>query len=117
MHTHNPKIAMVKHRVNTLVELFDLGIPRDAVTADQMRRIRAITITTLALFGIGAPTAFQFLRLELPDLALATVCTIAAGSLNLLLLRVTRRPLIAGHLGLVILASMLTTSNIATGGF
>jgi signal transduction histidine kinase len=102
--------------LETIGEFFELGIPRGAVSADELRRIRIIGITTLAMCLVGLPGLVQFWWLGLPALSVASLCAMLAGAANLYALRVLRRPALAGHVGLVILGSMLVTAIGFTGG-
>jgi signal transduction histidine kinase len=105
-------------RTFVMDEIVDLGIPEDAVRDEDMRRVRIISITTLGLCVVaGVPAIIQFRLLGLSHLAIAGGVTIAAALANLLLLRALRRPILAAHLGLAVLGSLLVFSNVATGGF
>ncbi len=105
-------------RTFVMDEIVDLGIPEDAVRDEDMRRVRIISITTLGLCVVaGIPAIIQFRLLGLSHLAIAGGVTIAAALANLLLLRALRRPILAAHLGLAVLGSLLVFSNVATGGF
>jgi signal transduction histidine kinase len=109
-----PKLGQ---KLDNAAEIFDLGIPKHSVPADEMRRIRIICITTLAMFIIGVPSVIQFWHIDVPHLAMAVAGTMIAGAANLLLLRVTQNAQLGGHLGLVILTSMFICSSLSTGGF
>jgi signal transduction histidine kinase len=97
-------------------EFFELGIPSGSVSADDLRRIRIIGITTTAMCLAGIPGLFQFWWIGTPALSLAALGAMLAGIANLYALRALRRPSLAGHVGLVILASMVATAIGLTGG-
>jgi signal transduction histidine kinase len=99
-------------------EVVDLGISGDAVGPEDMRRIRIISITTIALCVVaGVPAVVQFIVLDMWNMTSAIVATMGAAVANLLLLRVRRRPRLSAHLGLAILGSLLVMSNVMSGGF
>jgi signal transduction histidine kinase len=99
-------------------EVFDLGIPKDAVRPEDMRRIRILSITTLFLaLSAGLPAIGQFVVLGLHQLAVACVFTVVAAIGNLFLLRTLRRPNLCAHLALANLGLFLVLSNTTTGGF
>ncbi len=100
-----------------LIAIFDLGIAPGVVPPEEMRRIRIIGICTLSICVLGPPYVLQFWRLGLPEVALATALNVLAAAANLVLLRVRRNPLLAGHIAISILAAQLIISNIPTGGF
>jgi signal transduction histidine kinase len=107
-------------KLKTLVanEIIDLGVPKDAVRPEDMRRIRIISITTIGLCSvIGVPAYLQFLQFEMPVMTSLIIFTMIAAIGNLLLLRSNRNPHLAAHLAVGILASILLASSMMTGGF
>ena len=104
-------------RQDRLLELFDLGIRADQVSADEMRRIRILSVVTLAMMGMGV---FHFVRhwqLGVYEMCAALTFTVALALANLALLRVTLRPTPAAHIAIADLTAMLIFSNYVTGGF
>jgi len=112
-----PRFRKLKHRLDRAAEAFDLGIPKGTVPPDEMRRIRILCITTLAMFVVAVPSAVQFFSIGVPHLAMAVAIAVAVGAANLVLLRLTRDPEICGHIGLSVLAAMFVCASLATGGF
>ena len=99
-------------------QIIDLGVAGDVVGPEEMRRIRIISITTLGLCSVaGVPAYLQFLQLGMPFMTSLIAFTMTAAVGNLLLLRANRNPHLAAHLGVGILASLLITSSVITGGF
>jgi hypothetical protein len=99
-------------------EVIDLGVPKDAVRSEDLRRIRLISITTIGLvLAAGFPAALQFSRLDMPYMTALIGVTIAGAIGNLFLLRKRRNPKISAHIGVALLASLLLASNVITGGF
>jgi signal transduction histidine kinase len=105
-----------KKPLETAGEFFELGIPRGSVSADELRRVRIIGITTLAMCLIGLPGLYQFWRVGLPIVSIASLCAMAASAANLYALRLHRRPSLAGHVGLLILGLILAAAIASSGG-
>lgn len=95
----------------------DLGIQRESVSAEQMRQIRVIAITSMAVCVVGFTSAVQFGRLGLHDNALATLIAIGLGLVNLCLLRATRNPVLCGHVAVALFALIININSAATGGY
>ena len=51
--------------------IFELGVPVDAVDRDTRRRIRLLSIATLAMFTVGIPSAQRYAGLGLDHIAAA----------------------------------------------
>ncbi|MBW2383644.1 MAG: GAF domain-containing protein [Deltaproteobacteria bacterium] len=100
-----------------LLELLDLGIRADQVSADEMRRIRILSVVTLAMMGMGVFHFVLHWRLGVYEMCAALTFTIALALANLALLRVTLRPTPAAHIAIADLTAMLIFSNYITGGF
>lgn len=99
-------------------ELVDLGIPDGALSPEDMRRTRIISITALGLCTLaGIPCIVQFTRLGLRPVAALIALAIGVSLLNLLLLRAFRRPRLAAHVSMGILAWLFSSASIFTGGF
>jgi signal transduction histidine kinase len=98
-------------------EFLELGIPRESVSVEQMRQIRIIAITTLAVCGVGLPSVLQFISIDMKANALATLVAIGLGFANLGLLRATRNPLLCGHVGVALFALITVVDSSATGGY
>jgi signal transduction histidine kinase len=103
--------------MSRLLDRLDLGIDPSEVPAATMRRIRIIGIATVALCGLGLPTIAQYWHLGVPSVCIGVVITMAAALINLEVLRHSRRPIVAGHVAVGLLASLLVFSNLHTGGF
>jgi len=112
------RIARVLEQVleHALVAL-ELGVPRDSVTPVRRRRIRILSIATAAMLAIGIVSVIHYGGLGLRELAMAQVLTMIAALANLALMRATLRPELCGQIGMGLLASLLTFSNLTTGGF
>jgi signal transduction histidine kinase len=99
-------------------EIVDLGIPGGALSPEDMRRTRIISITSICMCAFaGVPTMVQFVHLDMPLLFGLVVMAVTAAMVNLFALRVLRRPRVAAHVGIAILGSLLVASNSMTGGF
>ncbi len=93
------------------------GIEPSEVSPEFMRRIRLITIMSVAFSLVGIPFFFQYLSMGVPIIAAGVVVSILIGVLNLWLLRRFRRPELCGHIGTLIVYFMLVLSNCVSGGF
>jgi signal transduction histidine kinase len=100
-----------------LLELFDLGIPANAVAPDEMRRIRILSVATLAMVGVGVLYFVRHWQLGIYEMCAALTFTMGLALANLALLRLTHRPTPAAHIAIAALAVLLVFSNYITGGF
>ena len=93
------------------------ALERDLTLEDRRHRIRVLQIATLALCGVGALSVHQYWILGAPEMCLALLIAMAAGVVNLFLLRWTRRDFLCGQLALAILTSLLVYLSAMSGGF
>jgi len=100
-----------------LDRLIDLGLDARSVNPGLMRRIRVVSLGTQAMVLCGGPFLIANWLWGSPALGWATLATIAAAELNLLLLRRTRRPTLCGNLAIAMLWSLLIFHNVFLGGF
>lgn len=98
-------------------EFFEIGIPRESVSVEEMRQIRIIAITTFAVCVVAIPSVAQFVNLDMPINAIATMVAILFGFGNLGLLRWTRNPILCGHIGVALFAMITIVDSAATGGY
>ncbi len=110
-------MSFLRRQFESVNRIFDLGIDPDEVGAEVHRRVRLVSIATLAMFLVGFPALLQWVVLDVPAMVVGVAVTIAAAAGNLVLLRKTRQPRLAGHLALVCLASLLIFSQFVAGGF
>ncbi len=97
--------------------VFDLGADLTRLETEERRRIRLVTLGSLAVMAVGIPAAAQYAILGAPGLGAALVVAIALAGANLIALRRTLRPRLHGHLGLAIMACCLTLVSLGSGGF
>ena len=99
-------------------EIIDLGIPEGALSPEDMRRTRVLSITSLLIVGLlGLPFVAVFQLVGLETLTVLLVASMTAAIGNLLVLRARREPRQAAHVGIGILGFQLAVSNCFTGGF
>jgi signal transduction histidine kinase len=105
-------------RIHQLLAITDLGIAADSVRAEDIRRIRVISIATIAMSTVIAiPSIAHHLYLGMVGLSMVIGATVIAAIGNLLHLRKTRNPGPAGHVAIGLLSCLMLVSNINTGGF
>jgi len=86
-------------------------------TRDLERKRLSIQIGTIAMFGVGIPSAIRYWTLGLPLLTCTLVLTMSACAANLLWLRRGAPVRLAGNVAVGMLFALLTFSISASGGF
>jgi signal transduction histidine kinase len=104
-------------RTSPLASVLALGIDPARISADSLRRIRVLAGATFLLIGTGILHAIEFTLLGVPEIAVAISLTTVLALGNLALLRRTQEPRIGAHIGLALLAGLLTFGISRTGGF
>jgi two-component system NtrC family sensor kinase len=105
-------------RFNQMFAITDLGIDADSVRPEDLRRIRVISIVTLAMSTVIAiPIIAHYVHLGMESLSILVLATVVAALGNLAHLRKTRRPGPAGQVAVGLLSCLMFFSNINTGGF
>jgi signal transduction histidine kinase len=97
--------------------MLELGIDRRCVSGETLRRVRLVSVATLAWMAIAPIAAAQYLLIGLPMAAVAIGIASVGAIVNLVWLRRTRRPHRAGHIGLALAAAMLVFNTALGGGF
>ena len=92
-------------------------IPTDVATLEEERRIRVLTIVTLALVVMMPFFVYQYIDLGVPSVSVAVVIVSIAGLLNLVLARRRRSSQLGGWIATSILLALLVFSNLQSGGF
>jgi signal transduction histidine kinase len=99
------------------LEGLDLGVDRTRVAPAELRRIRIVSGATLAMVAIGIPSAAQYFRVGVLREGITLWAIVLAALVNLVVLRRTLRPQLAGHIALVLLCCAQVMSILGTGGF
>jgi signal transduction histidine kinase len=106
-----------QNTLNHFSQAVSLGLDDGAsLSAEELRRVRLLTLTTLALGLIGVPVIIQFIKLGLPLISGSIGLAILCGVLNLEFMRRSRRTWLCGHLAMAILAAVLALPTAALGG-
>jgi diguanylate cyclase (GGDEF)-like protein len=95
----------------------DSGLAPGSVPPSMLERIRVVNSATLAVIVIGVVALAQYALLGLSVMVLAVCISVLLGVANLLLLRKTHEPQLAGHVALTTLFLLLLCSNLHSGGF
>ncbi len=96
---------------------FELGVPEGRVDRDTRRRIRLLSIATLAMCLVGIPSAERYAALGFTAIGVAHLAAILVAVGNLALLRRTLRPDPHAHVALAILTTLLVLGSWVSGGF
>jgi diguanylate cyclase (GGDEF)-like protein len=97
--------------------LTQAGLTVGDVDAEALRRVRVVSVATLALVALAVPTAVMFFALGAHWMAVAVAATCAVCLANLLVLHWTRRPLLAGHIGTAGFYALLVLANLEASSF
>jgi signal transduction histidine kinase len=100
-----------------LGELAAIGIDPTTLPPDDMRRVRVVSLTTVAMCVLGLVSCVQFLRMSMPLTAAAVAGAVAAGLANLLVLRAWPQRAIGGHLAMGVYAAIIAITSAAVGGY
>jgi len=100
-----------------LAALLDLGLRPASVPPDEMRRIRILSVATLAMIAMGLAYIVDHWFTGLHQLCFAIAVAITGAIANLAVLRATRRPVPCAHVAIALLFGVLSYSSWNSGGF
>ncbi len=97
--------------------LRDSGLEPGSVPPVALERIRVVNTATLSIIGIGVLAVLQYAWMGLVAMVLVVAGAQLLGVLNVVVLRQTRDPALAGHAATTLLFVVLLASNVVSGGF
>lgn len=98
-------------------DLRDSGLATGSVPGPTLERVRVVNTATLAILALGAVALGQYVWLGIPAMIAAVSGALVLGVANVLLLRRTQKPDLAGHVAAAVLFALLLCSNLHSGGF
>ena len=97
--------------------LRDGGLAPGSVPAAVLEQIRIVNTATVAIIVIGLGALVQYITIGLLPMVLAVLAAVTIGIGNIVLLRATHEPWLAGHVAQLTLFALLVCSNLHSGGF
>ena len=95
----------------------DVGIDASALEPAEMRRLRTVSIGSLALVVFGIPFVAHFAMLGMTQVAALIALTVLIACSNLVLLGRKRSIELCGHIAVAVFYVVLLVTNASAGGF
>ena len=93
------------------------SLVRDPSDVEDVRRAQVVVVGSTLLVIVGVAFVIRYAALGVPLMAASVALTVAGALLNLVALRWTQRPAIAGGVATTLLYGLIFVSNVASGGF